>query len=115
MQIERDGWILLLARDPERVTEWLQENALLADPAFQQLYRDDEQAVDWDPTDSRLEELADAILRFTEQRSGDEVARHQDLDDQTVIALLASHFGDVSSPALERLAALTEEQRASRG
>jgi DNA-binding transcriptional MerR regulator len=113
VQIERDGWILLLARHPQRATEWLKEKrALLVDPAFGQLYRGYEQAVEWDPADPRLEELADALVRFTEQGSEEE-GPDRDLDDPTVIALLASHFGDVSSPALERVAELAEEKRAS--
>lgn len=115
VELERDGWILLLARYPQQALEWLEDRrADLADPEFQQLYRGYEQAVDWDPADPRLEELADAMVRYLEQRYKEEVTLVWDLDDVTV-ALLASHFDHASSPALERLNELTQEKRASHG
>jgi len=57
-----------------------------------------EQAVDWEPTDPRLEELADSMVRYLEQRCEEAVTPNRDLDDPTVAALLASHFGNASSP-----------------
>lgn len=100
-----------MARYPQRATKLLQEKrADLADPDFQRLYRGYEQAVDWDPADPRLEELADAIVRYREQRYEEEVALSWNLDDPTVVALLASHFDNASSPALDRLNELTEEK-----
>ncbi len=113
VQIERDGWILLLARYSERATGWLQEKrADLADPEFQRLYRGYGQAVDWDPADPRLEDLADAMVRYLGRRYEEEGTLNWNLDDPTVLALLDSHFGNASSPALERLKELTEEKHA---
>lgn len=108
---ERDGWILLLARHPQPALEWLDDKrAQLADPELQELYRGYDQAVGWDPADPRLEELADRIVRYAEQRSDEDATLEWDLDDPTVVALLSLHFGEASSPALERLNELTEER-----
>lgn len=69
MQIERDGWILLLARYPQRGLEWLdRKRADLADPELQRLYRGYDEAIGWDPADPRLEKLADATVRYLAHR-----------------------------------------------
>jgi hypothetical protein len=87
--------------DPASASEhWRHEPA--ADAAF-----------DWDPADPRVEELADAMVRYIERRYEQEVTLKWDVDDPTVVALLTAHFGDASSPALERLNELTESNRAS--
>jgi len=115
VQVERDGWILLLARYPQRALEWLKEKrADLADSELQELYRGFDQAVDWDPADPRLEELADAMVRYLEQRYEEKVTLKWDIDDPTVTALLTAHFNSASSPALERLNELAEQKRAGR-
>lgn len=114
VQAERDGWILLLARYPQEALEELKtKRASLADPAFQQLYRRYDQAVDWDPDDPRLEELADALVRYVEEHYDDDVALDYVLDDPTVMALLNTRFSNVSSAAVERLNELTEERRST--
>ena len=70
VQAERDGWVLLLAAHAEQAHEMLREKrASLADPAFQQLYRGFDEAFEWDPADPRLEELAEAMVRFVTERS----------------------------------------------
>lgn len=110
LQVERDGWLLLLARHPDRALLWLNEKrSRLTDPEFMRLYRHYDEAVDWDRADPRLDDLADAMIRYDEQRH-DEGAPSGDLDDPTVAALLASLFNDASSPALERLNELIEEK-----
>jgi DNA-binding transcriptional MerR regulator len=117
VQMERDGWILLLARYPERALEWLgQKRADLADPEFQALYRGYDQAVGWDPADPRVEQLADAIVRYLARRyaSAAEVP-DLEIDDPTLLALLASHFGHGSSPTLDRLQELAEAKLAGQG
>lgn len=113
MRTERDGWVLVLARYPDQGLRWLEDKrADFADPEFQRLYQGYDQAREWDPADPRLEELADAIARYVVERYDEDVALKWDLDDPTVLALLASHFGNASSPALERLHKLTEDKRA---
>src|SRR6185437_2597055 len=63
VQIERDGWILLAARNPDAADDAAQEKRRgLADPEFRQIYLAYDQAADWDPADPRLEQVADQIL-----------------------------------------------------
>jgi DNA-binding transcriptional MerR regulator len=112
VQVERDGWILLMARYPERAIEWLEhKRADLANPELQRLYREYEQAADWDPADPRLERLADAMVRYLVRKypSQDDMPNLA-IDDPAVIALLSSYFGSASSPALERLGKLADQQ-----
>jgi DNA-binding transcriptional MerR regulator len=114
VQIERDGWILLIARYPQRALKWLaHKRADLADPELQRLYRDYDDAADWDPDDPRVDDLADAMVRYIERQREQEITLKWDLDDPTVVALLSSHSGDTTSPAHERLNELTEQKRAS--
>ncbi len=115
VEIERDGWILMLAGDPQRASRWLGEKRThLADPEFQRLYHGYDEAVDWDPDDPRLGELAGAMARFVEQRhlAEHDVPPNSNFEDPTVVALLTSHFDDASSPSLEHLSELCAEKLA---
>jgi DNA-binding transcriptional MerR regulator len=118
VQAERDGWVLLLAAYPEQAHEMLREKrASVGDPAFQRLYRGFDEAFDWDPADPRLEELADAMVRFAAERSPEQVdvPASGEIDDPTAGVLLSAHYTDVSSPAQERLNELCAEKLAARG
>jgi DNA-binding transcriptional MerR regulator len=108
VQSERDGWILLLARYPDRALEWIaQKRADLADPDFRALYRRYDAANDWHPDDPRVEQLADAIARYLKRRhTSREPASDFEIDDPAAVALINSHFADDSSPAVERVAEL---------
>jgi DNA-binding transcriptional MerR regulator len=108
VQAEREGWILLLARYPDRALDWLaRKRADLADPDFRALYRGYDHAAGWDPDDPRVEELATAIVRYLERRYADEGdAASFVIDDPTAIALQASYFSEEGSPAIERVAEL---------
>jgi DNA-binding transcriptional MerR regulator len=69
---ERDGWILLAARWPDRVREWMPAKlAQLDDPRVVRLYRVLSELLDsnaGDPGDDlRLEELADIMVDLAEQ------------------------------------------------
>jgi DNA-binding transcriptional MerR regulator len=113
VQAERDGWVLLLAAHAERAHEMLREKrASLADPAFQQLYRGFDEAFDWDPADPRLEDLAEAMVRFvTEWSSGQaDIPASEEIEDPTLLVLLSAHYTEVSSPAQERLNELCAEK-----
>jgi hypothetical protein len=71
--MERDGWILLLAATRDRARGRLEEKrAQLADPEFRRLYCGFDEAVDWDPADPRLEQLADDLVRYLERQGATE-------------------------------------------
>ncbi|GAB3968279.1 MerR family transcriptional regulator [Plantactinospora veratri] len=72
VQGERDGWILLRARWPDRIREFMPGKfAQLDDPRQVQLYRVLSEIVDGDPSEagdeSRLEEVADIMAGLFEQ------------------------------------------------
>jgi DNA-binding transcriptional MerR regulator len=110
VQTERDAWILLLARYPERAREWLaRKRADLADPEYRRLYRGYDEAIEWDAADPRIEQLADDLVRYVvEHYPSQNDAPDVEIDDPVVIALLTSHFGGGSAPALERLKELAD-------
>lgn len=73
IRLERDGWIMLAARYPDAVNQFIaSKRAYFADPAFQRFYLIYDQAFDWAPDDPRLEELADEMAGYFErvERSG---------------------------------------------
>lgn len=91
VQIERDGWILLAARNPDAADDAAQEKRRsLADPEFRQIYLAYDQAADADPADPRLEQVADQILAFAARYEPGEAASSPDLaDDQLTLALMS--------------------------
>ncbi len=106
--LERDGWVLLLARFPDRAPGWLADKrARLAHPEFRRITRLYDEAVGWEPSDPRLEALATAMVRYAEQRAG---ATVEDLDDPAAAAVLGSLLDAGATPALERLHELVEER-----
>ncbi len=66
---ERDGWILLAARWPDRIREWMPSKlAQLEDPQIVRLYLLLSEALDSDTTpDSVLVEVADIMVGLAEQ------------------------------------------------
>jgi DNA-binding transcriptional MerR regulator len=66
---ERDGWILLAARWPDRIREWMPGKlAQLDDPQLVRLYRVLSELLESDaPDDSLLEEAADIMAGIFEQ------------------------------------------------
>jgi DNA-binding transcriptional MerR regulator len=66
---ERDGWILLAARWPDRISEWMPSKfAQLEDPRLVRLYRVLSELLDSDVADERLmEEAADIMAGLAEQ------------------------------------------------
>jgi ABC-2 type transport system permease protein len=70
--IERDSWMLIAARWPERVSRWTaQKEAWLEDPEYVDLYLAFDRAYDWSPEDPRLLELADWMVAFAARRSAE--------------------------------------------
>jgi DNA-binding transcriptional MerR regulator len=67
---QRDGWILIAARWPDRIAEWMPEKiAELDDPHAVRLYRLISEIFESEPDDNdpRLEELADTMARMAQQ------------------------------------------------
>ncbi|MGR4850227.1 MerR family transcriptional regulator [Streptomyces sp. LARHCF252] len=65
VQAERDGWIPLVARSPERVREWIaRKREQIADQEFVDFYLDLSAALGWSDNDPRLVELADRVAAY---------------------------------------------------
>jgi DNA-binding transcriptional MerR regulator len=115
VQLERNGWILLLAGSPRQATELLRaKSADLQDTEFRELYVAYDQSFDWDPTDPRLEELANTVVSFFEHRpkktSQVQPTPKSEQDTTAIaIALLSSDVGS-SSPAWDRLTELCKNK-----
>ena len=69
MEVERDAWILVTARWPERVREWMPGKlAQLDDPQLVRLYRLGSEILETDAADDpRLQEAADIMAGLLEQ------------------------------------------------
>lgn len=114
---ERDAWILIAARWPEKMAAFIAEkNAQLDDPRTVQLYRligelleaGAEEGMD----ESRLVALADLIVELAEEFAdrGELDRQNAEMSDETFIALLDS-FATDAHPMVERL----QELMAKRG
>ncbi|MEV0124536.1 MerR family transcriptional regulator [Streptomyces sp. NPDC050703] len=65
VQVERDGWIPLAARSPERVPEWMaRKREQLADPRIIDFYLTLSAALDHADDDPRLVALADELASY---------------------------------------------------
>ena len=110
---ERDGWILIAARWPDRVREWMPEKlAQLEDPRVVRLYRllselSENDAGDHDP---RLEEVADILADLLEQAyaAGETYPGQGERDDLPFDLLDA--LAIESDPRMERLLDLVRER-----
>jgi DNA-binding transcriptional MerR regulator len=111
VRLERDGWILLVAGSPRLATELLRaKSADLQNPEFRTAYLAYDQSFDWDPTDPRLEELANAVVSLVEDRPGNtsqvQPTPKAEQDERAVAIALLSSDTDHSSPAWDRLTEL---------
>ena len=107
--IERDGWLLLSARAPDLVPEWIAHKMeSFDDPTFRDLYRAFDQAYDLEPGDPRLESLADELTAaFRHYVSTGRFDLGVDRIDERVVELLdAQTVG--ASPGWRHLASLLE-------
>ncbi|MEV0429337.1 MerR family transcriptional regulator [Micromonospora sp. NPDC050495] len=108
---ERDGWILVVARWPDRVIEWMPAKlAHLEDPRVVRLYRVLSEIFDGDPgEDALLEEAADIMAALAEQayRAGDVVTDEEALDD---LPDLLDALAVEKDPRAERLRDLMRER-----
>ncbi|MFI7430800.1 MerR family transcriptional regulator [Micromonospora sp. NPDC049836] len=108
---ERDGWILVAARRPDRVVEWMPAKlAQLDDPHVVRLYQVLSEIFDSDTAqDDLLVEAADIMAALAEQayRSGDVVGEEEALDD---LPDLLDSLATEQDPRTERLRALMRER-----
>jgi DNA-binding transcriptional MerR regulator len=97
IRLERDLWIMAAALSPEVIPDWVAtKNQALDDPTFRRLYLACDHAMDWEPSDPRLVELADDIRAW-------DAARTRDAADPGLASLMNSHVVG-ASPAWQRLA-----------
>jgi DNA-binding transcriptional MerR regulator len=109
---ERDGWILVAARWPDRIREWMPGKlAQLDDPQVVRLYRVLSEIFEGDAGDDpRLEEAADIIACLAEQAyvSG-EIDLGEAAHDDLPFGLL-DDLAVESDPRMERLLGLIRER-----
>ncbi|MEU7561052.1 MerR family transcriptional regulator [Streptomyces eurythermus] len=112
VQVERDGWIPLVAHSPERVPEWTaRKRRQIADPQLIGFYRTLDQALDHGDDDPRLVELADelaAYLTRTADEQGEDYVDDTDIEP-TLVKLMDTLAFDTVPPA-RRLIELLEER-----
>lgn len=109
---ERDGWILVAARWPDRIAEWMPEKfAQLEDPLVVRLYRVLGDVIEADAGGAILEEVADLLVEIVEQAAarGELDTEDEAFDDQPFIELLDAMVVE-SSPQGERLLELMRER-----
>jgi DNA-binding transcriptional MerR regulator len=112
VQAERDGWILVTARWPDRIREWMPGKlAELEDPRLVRFYRLGSELFDSDADadDPRAEELADILAGLLEQAgtAGEDLGElaRDDLPFDLLDAL-----ADESDPRMKRFRELMRER-----
>ncbi|TYL55201.1 MerR family transcriptional regulator [Nocardioides sp. BGMRC 2183] len=76
---ERDAWILVAARMPEQMPEFMaMKSQQFEDPALAEHYRTLGAAIEWEPGDPRVEMLADQLVGFLETSDPDDQRRWED-------------------------------------
>lgn len=102
VRLETDLWILVFATHPEIATDLFHDQAqAVAHPELRQLYLDYDQAHDLDPTDPRLDALAERMVEASIERYRPDGPPGQDLDSE-VPALIQTTVNSLS-PAWQRL------------
>ncbi|WP_157246721.1 MerR family transcriptional regulator [Nonomuraea typhae] len=102
VRLERDGWIPLAARSPERVLEWMaRKREQMADARLTDVFLTLGRALDWTADDPRLAGLADDLAAYL-TRTADE--RGEDYIDDvglepSLVRLMDSMVFDTLPPA----------------
>jgi DNA-binding transcriptional MerR regulator len=110
---ERDGWILMAARWPEKIPALMADKLVqLEDPRTVRLYRLIGELLEVGPDEQRLNTVADLIAEMSEQAAqrGDLERQRDEMDDDGFIALVDA-FASESHPLVRRL----QELMADRG
>ena len=108
---ERDGWILIAARWPERIPEWMPEKfTQLEDPQTVRLYRVLGDVLEAGTDDSRLEEAADILVELIEQSAarGELDSDDEAFDDLPFVELLDALVVESSPHGVRMLELLRE-------
>jgi DNA-binding transcriptional MerR regulator len=80
--IERDAWLLVSVHAPDRVAEWVKTKAAILDDRFAlDTYRLFDQAFDWEPSDPRLELLADDLVALARRFEPETAAAGVEIDE----------------------------------
>ncbi|GAA3711033.1 MerR family transcriptional regulator [Microlunatus aurantiacus] len=113
VEIERNSWILLSAAYPDMLAASLaMKRACLADAEYRALVVAMDAAVDWDPDDPRLVDLARTSMAVLQRLYPVEVARAEAAEwartDEVTVGLLIE-MNEQSSPAWLRLYELVGE------
>jgi DNA-binding transcriptional MerR regulator len=112
VESERDGWILVVARWPDRIHEWMPGKlAQLDDPQLVRLYRVLSEIFESDTDDDpRLEEAADIMAALAEQAyTAGEINPGEMAHDDLPFDLL-DDLADESDPRAERMRDLMRER-----
>lgn len=106
--MEREGWVVVAVRAPDRAAEWASAKLTqIDDPAFRMLYLAFDQAFDMSPDDPRLLPLADDVCRFLATVEPELGAAGESDVSEFLVPLLDS-WVLTASPAWVRLQALIE-------
>jgi hypothetical protein len=109
---ERDAWILIAARWPDKIPEFMVDKmAQLDDPRTVKLYQLLDELVEVGLDEHRLGAAADLLAELLEESAerGELVHQSEDMGDDAFVALLDS-FATDAHPVVERLKALLVER-----
>jgi DNA-binding transcriptional MerR regulator len=109
---ERDGWILMAARWPEKIPELMVDKmAQLDDPRTVKLHRLIDELVEVGLDEDRLSAVADLIVEMAEEAAerGELERQNEDMGDDAFIGLIDSFASD-AHPMVERLQELMAER-----
>jgi DNA-binding transcriptional MerR regulator len=109
---ERDAWILVAARWPDKISEFMADKlAQLEDPRTLQVYAVIGELLEDGVDDDRLNDLADLLAELAEESAqrGDLEQQGETWSDDAFVALLDS-FASEAHPMIERLQQLMAER-----
>ncbi len=110
IEAERDGWILIAAHSPDRMTSMMEFKLQeLEDPDVAELYQELDAVIDWQPDDPRLPALADRLAATIAKSVMREKYDSEDFLDGDLVELMDAFFLD-SVPIGRRLMELLEER-----
>ena len=112
VEAERDAWILVAARWPEKIPEFMTDKlSQLDDPRTVKLYLMIGELVEIGVDDDRLGVIADLLAEMVEEseQRGELDRQSQEMGDDAFIALLDS-FASESHPMMDRLQELMAER-----